>query len=112
MRALLKATDEIDAMAVNTAIHLKALSGRSDGSKLLLESMLSGCCPPFLENLDPGPQSYAWQRKASTQEEEEAVAWGKALVGWAEVCGYWAAIRRGAGIRAAQASGLPIASMR
>ena len=43
MRTLLKATgtDEIDAMAVNTAVHLKALTGRSDGSKQLLESCSS-----------------------------------------------------------------------
>ena len=39
MRALQKATDEIDSMAVNAAMHLKALTGRSDGSKQLLESM-------------------------------------------------------------------------
>ena len=40
MRALLKATDEIDAMAVNTAMHLKALTDRSDGSKQLPESVM------------------------------------------------------------------------
>lgn len=40
LRTLLKATDEIDAMAVNTAMHLKALTDRSDGSKQLLESVM------------------------------------------------------------------------
>ena len=33
MRTLLKATGEIDGMAVNTAVHIKALADRSDGSK-------------------------------------------------------------------------------
>ena len=33
MRALPKAAGEIDAMVVNTAMHLKALTGRSGGSK-------------------------------------------------------------------------------
>ena len=38
MRMLLKATDEIETLAVTTANHMKALTDRSDGSKQLLES--------------------------------------------------------------------------
>ena len=38
LRALLKAADGIGTMAVATAAHLRALTGRSDGSKQLLES--------------------------------------------------------------------------
>ena len=40
MQTLLKATDDIDAMAVNTAMHLKALADSSDWSKQLLESVI------------------------------------------------------------------------
>ena len=40
MRTLLKATNEIEALAVTTAMHLKALTDRSDGSKQLLESVM------------------------------------------------------------------------
>ena len=42
MRTLLKATDEIEAFAVTTAMHLKTLTDRSDGSKQLLESVEPG----------------------------------------------------------------------
>ena len=38
MRALLKAADEIEALAVTTAMQLRALTNRSDGSKQLLEA--------------------------------------------------------------------------
>ena len=40
MRTLLKATGEIEPMAVTTKSHLKVLTGRSGGCKYLLESVM------------------------------------------------------------------------